>query len=351
MKLKRFESHAVIGLLVLASLNGAAMGASWRDYRKKPNEWFASRDALTVAKNVLSWQTPRGDWPKNLDTMSKPYRGDRKKLRGTFDNGATTGELRFLARAFVATKNRDCRAAFIKGLDHILAAQYASGGWPQFSPPGRGYHRHITFNDNAMVRLMEFLRDVAETKGFEFVTPDRRRKARLAFNRGLACILKCQIRVNGKLTAWCAQHDEKNYKPRPARVYEHISISGCESVAIVRLLMSIDKPRKEIVAAVHGAMAWFEAAKITGIRQVSRNGDKAVVKDPKAPPLWARFYDIKTNRPIFSGRDGVIKKALAQIEHERRTGYAWYGTWPAALTKPYAEWKKKHPLAKTASAR
>ena len=143
MKLKRFESHAVIGLLVLASLNGAAMGASWRDYRKKPNEWFASRDALTVAKNVLSWQTPRGDWPKNLDTMSKPYRGDRKKLRGTFDNGATTGELRFLARAFVATKNRDCRAAFIKGLDHILAAQYPTGGWPQTSPPGRGYPRHM----------------------------------------------------------------------------------------------------------------------------------------------------------------------------------------------------------------
>ncbi len=345
MKIERSESHIVIGLLVLACLSGAARGASWRDYRKKPDKWFASREALTVAKNILSWRAPRGDWPKNLDTMTKPYSGDRKKLRGTFDNGATTGELRFLARAFGATKNKICGMAVIKGLDHILAAQYPSGGWPQSSPPGRGYPRHITFNDNAMVRLMELLRDVAESDHYKFVSPDRRKKARLAFNRGIACILKCQIRVEGKLTAWCAQHDERNYKPRPARTYEHISISGAESVGVVRLLMSIDKPRKEIVAAVHGAMQWFEAAKITGIKLVSIDGDKRIVKDPNAPPLWARFYDIKTNRPIFSGRDGVIKYKLSQIEHERRTGYAWYGSWPASLTKAYSAWKLKRPAA------
>ena len=331
----------VISAVLLFCCAAASHAASWRDYRHKPDAWFRGREGLGIAKNILSWQSPRGDWPKNTDTMTKAFSGDAKKIRGTFDNGATTGELRFLARAFVATKNSRCGLAFLKGLDHILGAQYPSGGWPQSSPPGRGYHRHITFNDNAMVRLMELLRDVAESNDYKFVDADRRGKARLSFNRGILCILKCQIRVKGKLTAWCAQHDEKNYKPRPARIYEHISISGCESVGIVRLLMSIKNPRKEIVAAVHGAMAWFESARITGVRLVSIDGDKRIVKDPKAPPLWARFYDIRTNRPIFSGRDGVIKQALSQIEHERRTGYAWYGSWPASLAEPYAEWSKR----------
>jgi pectate lyase len=274
--------------------------------------------------------------------MTKAFSGDSKKIRGTFDNGATTGELRFLAKAFVATKTLRYGQAFIKGFDHILAAQYPTGGWPQTSPPGRGYPRHITFNDDSMVRIMEFLRDVAESDDYKFVKPDRRKKARAGFNRGILCILKCQIRIKGKLTAWCAQHDEINYKPRSARIYEHISISGAESVGVVRLLMSVKDPNEHIIRAVHAAMGWFESVRITGIRQATVNNDKVIVKDPKATPLWARFYEIPTNRPLFSGRDGVKKYDVSQIEHERRNGYAWYGDWPARLTKTYAAWKEKH---------
>ncbi|MNL61175.1 Pectic acid lyase [compost metagenome] len=57
--------------------------------------------------------------------------------------------------------------------------------------------------------------------------------------------------------------------------------------------------------------------------------------------IWARFYDIESNEPLFSGRDGIKKKTLAEIEQERRIGYAWYGTWPAALLqKKYPAWLK-----------
>ena len=336
------------GLVAVLCWAGVSPGASWRDYRRKPDDWFRGREGLRIARNILSWQSVRGDWPKNTDTMTKVFSGNPRKIRGTFDNGATTGELRFLARAFVATKNTRCGQAFIKGLDHILDAQYPTGGWPQYSPPPRGYSRHITFNDNAMVRLMELLRDVAESKDYKFVEAGRRKKARLSFNRGVGCILKCQIRVKGKLTAWCAQHDERNYKPRPARTYELISISGCESVGIVRLLMSIENPNEHVIGAVQGAIEWFEAVKITGIRQVKVKGDKVIVEDPKAPPLWARFYEIGTNRPIFSGRDGVKKYDVAQIEHERRNGYAWYGAWPGGITGAYAKWKQKYLAPKKA---
>jgi PelA/Pel-15E family pectate lyase len=58
-----------------------------------------------------------------------------------------------------------------------------------------------------------------------------------------------------------------------------------------------------------------------------------VVPDATAPPLWARFYEIGTNRPIFSGRDSVVKYQLSEIEYERRTGYRWYVDRPAQLFK------------------
>src|SRR6266513_1941783 len=41
-----------------------------------------------VAENILSWQWEVGSWPKNVDTAG-PFVGERKMIRGTFDNGAT----------------------------------------------------------------------------------------------------------------------------------------------------------------------------------------------------------------------------------------------------------------------
>jgi len=74
--------------------------------------------------------------------------------------------------------------------------------------------------------------------------------------------------------------------------------------------------------------------------------DRRVVADPAAEPLWARFYDLGTNRPVFTGRDQVIRHALAEIERERRMGYAYYGTWPATLLSThYPRWRKSRGLS------
>src|SRR5262249_40490661 len=88
--------------------------------------------------------------------------------------------------------------------------------------------------------------------------------------------------------------------------------------------------------------------------------NRVVVKDPRAPPLWARFYEIGTNKPIFADRDGVAKHDLADIGYERRNGYSWLGSWPQKVLggeypawgkkrggeggreEKYAAWKKKH---------
>jgi lysophospholipase L1-like esterase len=120
-------------------------------------------------------------------------------------------------------------------------------------------------------------------------------------------------------------------------------------VGIVRLLMSLEAPSGEVVQAVEGAVAWFESAKLKGIRvevrkdeKAPRGRDRALVKDDKAPPMWARFYEIGTNKPIFADRDGVAKPNLVDIGHERRNGYSWLGYWPEKLlTKEHPAWKRK----------
>ena len=334
---------AVIFLLALgvAPTESLADNGRWKSLRDKPDTWYREPEAARIAANVLSFQSAEGNWPKNVDTTSQPYRGDRAKLRGTFDNGATFGELRFLARMYQTTQKDEYRDAFLKGLDHVLRAQYPTGGWPQFYPPGKGYHRHITFNDNAMVNILEFLRDVSRAADYSFVDQGRRSAAGKAFDAGIRCILKCQIKVNGVLTIWCAQHDETTLEPRWGRSFEPPALTSAESAGIARLLMSLDNPQAEIRQAVRAAARWFESSAIVGIRQITRNGDKQIVADKNAPPLWARFYEIGTNRPIFCGRDGVIGYDLGQIEAERRNGYAWYGHWGQDVARRYARWKER----------
>ena len=52
---------------------------------------------------------------------------------------------------------------------------------------------------------------------------------------------------------------------------------------------------------------------------------------------------LKTNRPIFVGRDSVIKYDVTAIEGERRNGYAWYvDSAKDLLSKDYPEWSKKY---------
>jgi PelA/Pel-15E family pectate lyase len=229
-------------------------------YLDRSSDWFATDEAKQIADNILTYQADAGGWPKNIDTASKPYTGQRDKLNPTFDNSATTDELRYLAHMVQATHDEKYRTAVLKEIDYILKAQYPNGGWPQFYPPyaETPYQRYITFNDDAMVRLMLFLREVYSDKLFDFVDADRRKAANLAFDKGIDCILKCQIKVDGKLTGWCAQHDEIDFSPRPARTYELVSLSGDESVGIVRLLMSLDQPSPEVVQAIDAAVAWFQ---------------------------------------------------------------------------------------------
>ncbi len=326
-------------VVVIFASSAGAESTPWQRLVKKDDAWFRGAEGRTAVANLLSHQSDLGDWPKNLDTSKLAFDGDRSKLKGTFDNSATIGEVHILARAYRATGDARAKAAVEKSIDHILKAQYPNGGFPQSSPPGKGYPRRITLNDGTMVHLLELLRDVGRSKEFSFLDETRKAAAQSAFDRGIACLVKCQVTVDGKTTVWCAQHDEVTLEPRPARTFELVSLSGAESADVLLLLMSLESPPPDITRAIEAGARWFDAARLLGIRQTVVDGDKRIVADPKAPPLWARFYEIGTNRPIFAGRDAIKKDRIEDIEHERRNGYAWYGNWGEKVAVGYKRWK------------
>jgi PelA/Pel-15E family pectate lyase len=309
-------------------------------------EWYAGEEALRIAEIILSFQTPTGGWAKNIDLRKRPrepgesfYSGGSWSYIGTFDNDATTREMRFLAKAYSARGEERFREAFLSGLNFIFEAQFPNGCWPQVYPLQGGYHDAATFNDEAIPNILRLLHRIADAE-FAFVAEHLRREAGAAMWRGVECVLAAQVSVDGELTAWGQQHDPITLEPTQGRPYEHPSLTAGESVEVVEFLMQIENPTPAIVKAVHAAVAWFEAVALYDLEYeypVLRARDGG-------GPIWARFYEIETNRPIFSNRDGVVLYDWHDLDDERRRGYAWYRTHPAEMLAWYREWSKHHPL-------
>jgi PelA/Pel-15E family pectate lyase len=267
---------------------------------------------------------------------------------GTFDNDATITQMRFLAKVVAAAPGDATspeRKAFLRGLDYVFAAQYPNGGWPQVWPLEGGYHDAITYNDDAMLHVVALLSEVAEGKDeFAFVPKAARTQARTAFQRGLDCILATQIAADGRRTVWCQQYDAITLQPCSARNYEMPSQTCSESAEIMLFLMKLPNPNSSVVDSVNAAAAWFEKTRIMDIAYKSNGTDgRQMIASPGAGPLWSRYYEIGTDRPIFGDRDKSIHDQVNEISKERRQGYGWYRDTPKRALEHYARWRKEHP--------
>ena len=331
---------------------------TWSEVFRQSPEWYQTDEAARIGDQVILYQKVNGGFEKNVDMALMLTHAEKQKLiatqadvsETTIDNRTTYTQVAYLGRLISASMKKSSppnnfpkyKEAFFKGLDYLLESQYANGGWPQFYPLKKGYYSHITFNDDATIGVLRVLRDLAKKKDdYLFVDEERRLKAEKAVERAIPMLLKTQVVVNGKKAVWAAQYDENTLKPAAARAFEPVSLTAGESVGIVRFLMLDSTPSPEVIDAVDSAVNWFKANSIKGIRWERKNGEHVVTTDKTAPSIWARFYQIETMKPIFIGRDAVIKYDVMQIEAERRNGYAWYIESPADLLADYPKWKEK----------
>ena len=294
-------------------------------YDQYKTMWSADK-----ADIILSHQYTNGGWPKNqaYDAQGKGGSG-----QGTIDNKATTSEMSFLAMVYNSNGNTKYRDAVRKAADFLLSAQYSTGAWPQYFPLKGGYADHATYNDNAMIRTLMVMHNIAN-KGAPFdtdvVTDAQRVKAKAAVAKGVEYILKSQWKQNGKLTVWCAQHGATDYKPKAARAYELESLSGSESTAIIAFLMT-QPQTPEIAAAVKSGLDWFRSPLIyLADTYYDKNVEEKFVAK-KGSKTWYRFYKLDTNKGFFSDRDGKTYYKIMDISAERRNGYSWGGSYGDAI--------------------
>ena len=272
---------------------------------RMPEEWYASEQAQQIAEVVMAVQKTSGGWYKNsqMHKLTEEEMMDlmrKKRDHSCLDNYATTQEMRFLAHVYKYHKDARYHQSFLRALNMILECQKGCGGWSQYWPltGGGSYQDYITFNDDLMTNVMLILRDVYENEGdFHDLTDEAtRERCRAAFDRGVECILKCQIDDEGVKSVWCAQHDTVTFLPTEGRPHELPTFCGQESAALVEFLMSIDNPSKPVQDAIHAAVAWLDTHKLDNKateRYTNANGEDDVrVIDQPGNALWGRFIQL-----------------------------------------------------------
>jgi PelA/Pel-15E family pectate lyase len=109
--------------------------------------------------------------------------------------------------------------------------------------------------------------------------------------------------------------------------------------------MQLPRPSQAVVEAIQAGATWLKSAAIYDQEWVgdrNKPGGRALVPSPGAGPIWARYYSMNTELPIFGDRDKTIHNDVNELSLERRNGYQWFGTGPQKALDAYAVWSKDH---------
>lgn len=358
-------------LLLAAACLGAEpsveqFGDGAKHYRdgsgKEEYERYSAEQVSEIANNILLMQRDNGGWTANWDPQRVLSERDRKKAEHdrskedtTFDNRATYPQIEYLAQAHAKTGDERYGDAAIRGLEFMLRAQHPCGGFPHSWPNKDNYRPYITFMDDVTVGAIGTLRNASTHDApYKFIDDALRDRLREAWQRGVDCILKLQLQWEGKPAVWAGQYDPETLLPVGARPFEPAGFVSSESARVVSLLMSLQDPDGQLIAAIDGAVAWFKHAAIKGHRlevfdiepvrfmHHTAKKDTRLVPDENAPLLWARFYEFDTMRPFMANRDGKKVYDLQEVDLERRSGYSWYGGYAQGLLElEYPAWRSK----------
>jgi PelA/Pel-15E family pectate lyase len=195
-------------------------------------------------------------------------------------------------------------------LDSLVSAQYPNGAWPQRYArfpdpkafpvrratypeswprtwPGSNYFTHYTFNDNSIIDAIDAMLEAARI----YSEPRYLGSA----ERGGAFILSAQMPE--PQPGWAQQYD-RDMHPAWARRFEPPSITGGESQSVMRALLLLyrETGNAKYLEPVPRALAYYQRSRLPDVESPSEIRRRAC---PGRTPCAARFYELKTNRPLY----------------------------------------------------
>ncbi len=268
----------------------------------KPYLLTAAREA---GMGLVRGQLRSGGWDYRIeyaaaDRKRYAYRVDPaggKRNVSTLDDNTTQSAMQFLMQldAELSFRDEQIHEAVEYGLKRLLAVQYPNGAWPQrFADsqptpdpakasfpdswsrkyPGKSYSAFYTFNDNT-------ISDMILTMLLAWEIYDQQRYLEAAKHAGDFILL---AQMPEPQPAWAQQYDQQMH-PAWARKFEPPAVTGGESQGIMRTLILLyhQTGEKKYLDAVAPALKYLKASEVS-------------------PGKLARFYELRTNRPLYFTR-------------------------------------------------
>lgn len=282
-------------------------------YQATGDEQFLTA-AKAAGRALVECQLSSGGWGSDFDfdaEVAKKYHLRQQVLAGdtevgkrnassTLDDNKTQSALLFLLELANLPECKDdanLQACLKFGLDSLLTAQFPNGAWPQqFDKPvdtslpvvkatypetwSRTYTKikytsYYTLNDHNMQRTVQVLLRAHElTKDERFLNAVKK--------AGDFFIL---AQMPEPQPVWAQQYDQQ-MQPVWARKFEPPSVTAGESLSTMETLHEIYviTGDEKYLKPLHAAFAWYE-------------------KSPLPDGKYARFYELKTNKPLFFVKD------------------------------------------------
>jgi hypothetical protein len=282
-----------------------SVGQAWLDAYHATGEQYYLNGAVAAAHALVRGQLISGGWDYSIhfEPASRKgiaYREDKnfanKKNVSTLDDDTTQAALRFLMKVDRALDGKDAkvRDTVEYALDRLAKTQYPNGAWPQrFSEPpdpakhpikkasypekwpreypAKDYRGYYTFNDNSIATMIDTMLLAAK-----FYKEPRYEQA--ALKAGDFMIL---AQMPEPQPGWAQQYD-LDMHPAWARKFEPPAVTGGEAQGVMRSLLQlyVESRDKKYLGPIPRALAYYR---------------KSLLADGRL----ARFYELKTNQPLF----------------------------------------------------
>jgi PelA/Pel-15E family pectate lyase len=232
----------------------------------------------------------------------------------SYDDDTMQGVVRYLLKLYNITREIKYLDSINKAFDHLIRNQYEWGAWPQETNYIYPYYQiYSTLNDGLMEDMIDtFLLGIQ-------ILPDRKVEFKAIIDKAFEWLVSVQ--GNGgkglQIGAWAQQYDF-NHQPCWARAFEPPAMESSGTAGLIKKFIELYCFFNEsrYLEPIPSALTWLNNSKIEYTTEEGLNKTG-----------WSRFYELKSNIPIFGLANGGPNAKPSYAYSPSRSGYAWYGQW------------------------
>lgn len=272
---------------------------------------------LKVADLCVAMKQPEGGYARKA-WVKQVGAEETRQDRMTFRNSRSLTAVEVILKAYDLTGEKRYLDSALNTAEFTLAAQHPEGVWHSDYPaPERSYLELPMLNDlvtiSSVRELMLIYRYTNDPRYLD------------AIRRTGQWFVDWQLE---EPTPGWAQHYGWDRRPAWGRRFEPPSACSAPSIEAIDVLIDIHllTGDERYLAPISAAVAWLDRA---------RTGENE----------WARFYELKTGRPVYAAVDAAPWLRYTRDEGLYK-GYAQWGSWP--FERRRARWERLQEIGREA---